>query len=70
MLTSDPTWLALYEYRVKAAPIVVDELMHYDGELGMNFHVLGSLTAIREAKVRFTVDPATKAVLSVELIKE
>jgi len=55
-------WYTAYEYRIRPAKIVIDKVVHYhDGNMVFMDNLL--LT-----NVRFTVDPDTKKLLSVEKI--
>lgn len=64
---TQPNWYEHQEYRVRPAPLVLNETLYYYGALGMG---VASLPGAPKAKVRFTLDPDTKEVLAVELIKE
>lgn len=65
-----PTWSVTRTYRIKPEPpepIVIVETMRYSGLASMLFDESRSSTA---HKVKFTVDPVTREILSVELVKE
>lgn len=62
----NPKWLCDQSYRIKPKPpIEVVDNLRYDPDVGVHFSVSPSPAT----SVKFTVDPATHKVLSVELVK-
>ena len=63
--TDFPSWSPDREYRIKPAPIEIVETVRFDRVTGMTFMV----SERNSNTIKFTIDPDTLEVLSVELVK-